>query len=45
MAPEALRTATRAALVTAARARFSWEGVARDVVAAARGDHAALPSP
>jgi glycosyltransferase involved in cell wall biosynthesis len=44
-APEDLRAATREALVAAARERFSWEGVARGVVAAARGEHAALPEP
>jgi glycosyltransferase involved in cell wall biosynthesis len=44
-APEELRAATRAALVTAARERFSWDGVAAGVIAAARGDHDALPEP
>jgi glycosyltransferase involved in cell wall biosynthesis len=44
-APEALREAVRAALVTTARERFSWDGVARGVVAAAQGEHAALPAP
>ena len=36
-APEDLRAATRQALVAVARERFSWEGVAPSVVAAARG--------
>jgi glycosyltransferase involved in cell wall biosynthesis len=44
-APEELRTATRDALVATARERFSWDGVARGVIAAAQGDHAALPDP
>ena len=44
-APEEVRAAARAALVATARARFSWDGVARGVVAAARGEHAALPAP
>jgi hypothetical protein len=44
-APEDLRAATRAALVDTARERFSWEGVARGVVAAAEGRHDALPEP
>jgi glycosyltransferase involved in cell wall biosynthesis len=42
-APEELREATRAALVATARERFSWDGVARGVVAAARGEHDRLP--
>jgi hypothetical protein len=37
-APEDVRSATRAALVETARARFSWEGVADSVIAAARGE-------
>lgn len=41
-APEELRQTTRASLVGAVRSRYSWEGVARDVIAAARGEHAAL---
>ena len=36
-APEDLRRRTREALVATARERFSWEGVARDVIAAAEG--------
>jgi len=44
-APEALHAATRDALVATARERFSWEGVARGVLAAATGDLAALPEP
>ena len=35
--------ATRAALVATAHARFSWEGVAGGVIAAAQGDLAELP--
>ncbi len=42
-APEPLRERTRAALVTTARERYSWEGVAAGVVAAARGELRALP--
>ena len=38
-----LRARTRAALVATARERFSWEGVARGVVAAAQGRLAELP--
>jgi glycosyltransferase involved in cell wall biosynthesis len=44
-APQELREATRAALVTTARERFSWDGVAGGVIAAARGEHDALPEP
>ena len=36
-APEELRRRTRDALVATARERFSWDGVARDAVAAAEG--------
>jgi glycosyltransferase involved in cell wall biosynthesis len=36
-APEDLRARTRAALESVARERYSWEGVARSVVAAAQG--------
>jgi len=36
-APEDLRVGTRAALVATARQRYSWEGVARGVIAAAEG--------
>jgi len=44
-ADEALREATRAALVRVARERFSWEGVAHGVVAAALGRPDELPEP
>ena len=44
-APEDLRTATRAAIVEATRARYSWDGVARTVLAAAPGDLTDLPLP
>jgi len=37
-APEDVRSATRAGLVGVVRERYSWEGVARTVVAAARGE-------
>jgi glycosyltransferase involved in cell wall biosynthesis len=36
-APAELRERTREALVATARERFSWDGVARDVIAAAEG--------
>ena len=36
-APEDLRRRTREALVAIARERFSWDGVARDAIAAAEG--------
>ncbi len=42
-APEDVRERTRAALVATARERYSWEGVASGVVAAARGHLEALP--
>jgi glycosyltransferase involved in cell wall biosynthesis len=42
-AGEELRARTRAALVTVARERYSWEGVARSVVAGARGRLDELP--
>jgi hypothetical protein len=32
-------------MVAATRARYSWDGVARGVIAAARGDLDALPEP
>ncbi|HEX5146313.1 MAG TPA: glycosyltransferase, partial [Conexibacter sp.] len=38
VAPDELRERTRAALVETVRERWSWEGVARGVVAAAAGD-------
>ena len=44
-APADLREATRGALVAVARERFSWEGVAAGVVAAAEGRHDALVRP
>jgi glycosyltransferase involved in cell wall biosynthesis len=37
-ADNALQARTRAALVTAVRERWSWQGVARGVIAAARGE-------
>jgi glycosyltransferase involved in cell wall biosynthesis len=44
-APEGLRETTREALVRTAGERFSWDGVARGVIAAARGEHDVLPEP
>jgi hypothetical protein len=44
-AQERLREATREALVATARERYSWEGVARGVIAAAEGRLGELPSP
>jgi glycosyltransferase involved in cell wall biosynthesis len=44
-APEDLRAATREAIVTATRERYSWDGVARTVIAAAQGRLEDLPSP
>ncbi|MET0730764.1 MAG: glycosyltransferase, partial [Solirubrobacterales bacterium] len=44
-APEELRQATRDALVSVARERFSWDGVAQTMVRAALGDAADLPRP
>ncbi len=44
-APDDLRAATREAIVATTRARYSWEGVGRTVIAAAKGDLAALPQP
>jgi glycosyltransferase involved in cell wall biosynthesis len=43
--PEGERGRAREALVATARERFSWTGVARGVLAAARGDVDALPAP
>jgi glycosyltransferase involved in cell wall biosynthesis len=40
-----LRSRTRAGLVATARERWSWEGVARGVIAAARGELEALQEP
>jgi glycosyltransferase involved in cell wall biosynthesis len=42
-APDDLRAATREALVATARERFSWEGVAGGVIAAAQGRLSELP--
>jgi len=44
-APGGLRDATRATLVQTAAERYSWEGVARGVLAAVRGELDALESP
>jgi len=44
-APEDLRAATREAIVAATRERYSWDGVARTVVAAAQGRLEDLPTP
>ncbi len=44
-APESLRVPAREALTATARERWSWEGVARGVLAAAGGDLDALPPP
>ena len=41
-APDDLRARTRDALVAVARERYSWEGVAAGVIAAAEGRHAEL---
>jgi glycosyltransferase involved in cell wall biosynthesis len=44
-APEAVRQDARAALATTARERYSWEGVAAGVIAAAQGRLDELPEP
>ena len=44
-APAELREETRRAIVAATRERYSWEGVARTVVAAARGELDGLSRP
>ena len=44
-ADEATRAATREAIVAVTRERWSWDGVARTVIAAAQGDLDALPRP
>ena len=44
-APGALRAATREGMVAVARARYSWDGVARTVIAAAQGRLDELPAP
>jgi len=43
-APDDIRAATREGIVSTTRARYSWEGVARTVIAAAQGDLNALPA-
>jgi glycosyltransferase involved in cell wall biosynthesis len=45
LADERVRVRTRAGLVAAVREHWSWEGVARGVLAAAEGRHEALLSP
>ena len=44
-APEDLRAAAREAMVAVTRERYSWDGVARTVLAAAQGRLDGLPSP
>jgi glycosyltransferase involved in cell wall biosynthesis len=44
-APADVRAATRQAMVEITRERYSWDGVARTVIAAARGELAELPEP
>jgi glycosyltransferase involved in cell wall biosynthesis len=44
-APEELRARTRAEIVEVARERYSWDGVARTVIAAAQGELDGLPRP
>jgi glycosyltransferase involved in cell wall biosynthesis len=44
-APAEIRDATRAGIVAAAREHYSWDGVARSVIAAARGELEGLPLP
>ncbi|MEA2134000.1 MAG: hypothetical protein QOC68_1909 [Solirubrobacteraceae bacterium] len=44
-APAQLRDAAREAMVAITRERYSWEGVARTVLAAAQGRLDGLPSP
>jgi glycosyltransferase involved in cell wall biosynthesis len=44
-APADVRAATRDAIVAATRQSYSWDGVARSVIAAARGDLDGLPRP
>jgi hypothetical protein len=43
--PEELRATARASLVATTAAHWSWEGVARTVIAAAQGDLDALNPP
>jgi glycosyltransferase involved in cell wall biosynthesis len=45
LAPEDVRAATREAIVAITREKYSWDGVARGVIAAARGDLDELPEP
>ena len=44
-APQDVRAETRAALVSVARGRYSWDGVAAGVIAAAEGRREELPEP
>jgi glycosyltransferase involved in cell wall biosynthesis len=44
-APDDLRAATREAIVAATRESYSWDGVARSVIAAARAELDDLPRP
>jgi glycosyltransferase involved in cell wall biosynthesis len=44
-APPDVRQATREAIVAATREHYSWDGVARSVIAAARGELDGLPRP
>jgi glycosyltransferase involved in cell wall biosynthesis len=44
-APEDLRAATREGMVGITRERYSWDGVARTLLAAAQGDLEGLPAP
>jgi glycosyltransferase involved in cell wall biosynthesis len=44
-APADLRAATREGIAAATRERYSWAGVARTVIAAARGELDGLPEP
>ena len=44
-APPDLRRSTREAVVAATRERYSWDGVARTVIAAARGELDGVPEP
>jgi glycosyltransferase involved in cell wall biosynthesis len=44
-APAELRAETRDAIVAATRESYSWDGVARSVIAAARGELDGLPRP
>ena len=44
-APAEICDATRSAIVAATREHYSWDGVARSVIAAARGELEGLPLP